>query len=460
MSPLGVWCVCVCFVVCVCPVSPSLVRLATSLNQYTCGSIDSANKLTFSKAFSSAGMHHPSTASLLRALDAGRVDLATSLTSGEARASKANALRYLPLIRRLLMSCEVQPDTAVLDERLSFMWRGALEGDGPGGERGKVRSSQALMYEVTMAVASAAVACAALGCEASQRGDFVEATKSFKEAADIMNHLHSEHLPQWVSLGSTSASSDLPIECTAGGCKAYESIFRAHAQQMAVAKALEGATVNYSLSAKLCAGVKEQVEDFVRVLRSEGAVHYCRLPASYLKYVAFQTALQDSLSLYFVSRSSWSKGQYGLALAQLYSARSLLSVRASVTSPGIPEDVESSRSALHVLLPDLNSLRSHCDALASSWKRDVDTVYFDKIPETVPTSSRPKGVKMVKVDRWRHAEPGDLEPAPLSVKAPDPPPGGGGEEEGRPPPTAPKEDMTDEEMARELQRRLNAGEDV
>ena len=158
------------------PVPASLIRLATSLHQYSVGSIDSANKLTYSKSFKSAGMHHPATSSLLRALDAARVDLATTLTSSDPRGSRTNALRYLPLIRRLLMSCEVQPDTAVLDEKLAFNWCGALEGDGPNSS-GKVRSSQALMYEVTMTTASVAVAAAALGCESSKSGDFVNATK-------------------------------------------------------------------------------------------------------------------------------------------------------------------------------------------------------------------------------------------------------------------------------------------
>lgn len=82
-------------------------------------------------------MHHPSTSSLLRTLDSTRVDLATTLTSKDASGVEGNGTRYLPSIRRLLLSCEVQPDTAVLDEKLNFMWRGALEGDGPGGTCGK-----------------------------------------------------------------------------------------------------------------------------------------------------------------------------------------------------------------------------------------------------------------------------------------------------------------------------------
>mmetsp|Transcript_2757 Transcript_2757/g.5049 ORF Transcript_2757/g.5049 Transcript_2757/m.5049 type:complete len:449 (+) Transcript_2757:42-1388(+) len=441
------------------PIPPSLIRLATSLHQYNAGSIDSANKLTFSKSFKSSGMHHPATSSLLRTLDSNRVDLATSLTSKDAAGVEGNATRYLPSIRRLLLSCEVQPDTAVLDTKLNFQWRGALEGDGPGGTCGKVRSSQALMFEVSMTISSIAIAHASLGCSSSQTGDFASSVTNFKKAASIMDYMHTKHLPQWVSLGSSTSEGDLPIECTSGGCAGFSRVFLAHAQQMAIAKALQGDTINFGLVAKLCKGVQGEIDEFVKMLRKDAAVHYCRLPPPYLKYIAFQIALQEALTMYFNARATWNKGsEFGLALAMMYDARSMLEVRASVTSRGIPEDIENSNSALYVLRGELVNFRSHVDKIVEGWKRDVDTVYFDKIPNTVPVASvLKKGMVMMKVEPWSHSSLGDPEPVPLSVQAPAPP---GGEDYSAPPPTAPGIERTDSDLARELQAKLNAGEDV
>ena len=124
------------------PVPASLVRLATSLHQYAPGHIQNASKLSFSTSFKSAGMHHPQTAALLKQLDATRVDLATALTAGDSQTVVDTCTRYLPLIKRLLLSCEVQPDSAVLDERLNFKWQGGLDGDGTGGLIGKVRGGR------------------------------------------------------------------------------------------------------------------------------------------------------------------------------------------------------------------------------------------------------------------------------------------------------------------------------
>ena len=145
----------------------------------------------------------------------------------------------------------------------------------------------------------------------------------------------------------------------------------------------------------------------------------------------------------------------------LYDARLMLNVRPSVTSRGIPEDIDNSRSALYMLRPELESFKAHVDALAAAWKKDVDTVYFDKIPNAVPSSAWPAGIVMMKPDLWPQANPGNMEPAPLSIKAPPPSPPQD-DTYSAPPPTAPPggKEMTDEELARDLQARLNAGEDV
>jgi hypothetical protein len=127
------------------PVPICLIHLVSSLHKYGPGHIENASKLSFSTSFKSSGMHHDETASLLRDLDSSRVELATALAGDDCTAILGQCERYLPRIRRLLLSCEVQPEGARLNEHLNFRWQGGLEGDGTGGLLGKTRESQALM---------------------------------------------------------------------------------------------------------------------------------------------------------------------------------------------------------------------------------------------------------------------------------------------------------------------------
>jgi len=229
---------------------------------------------------------------------------------------------------------------------------------------------------------------------------------------------------------------------------------------MAVAKALSAEKVNYSLVGKLCLGIKEGIDAFVKTVRSESGVHWCRMPVAYLKYIAFQTSLQSGLELYFLARATWQKGEYGLALCMLKEARKYFCVRTSPTSLGIPEDINASGSPLSVLKNDLEGLKVHVDGMIDAWRRDVETVYFDKEPNSVPEGKRVReGMHMVKFGDWEGGRKDDIEPVPLSVKGEEK------EEEWEAmPPTAPQEEKgrerTDSDLARELQAKLNAGGDI
>ena len=112
------------------PIPKSLIRLCTSLHAYRPGIIEGVDKLGYETCFKSAGGHHASTSALLRSLSQARLELAASLTTGaNPEDTLANAETYLPLIRTLLLSCEVQPDTAVLDQKV----RNVCKAKGPFG---------------------------------------------------------------------------------------------------------------------------------------------------------------------------------------------------------------------------------------------------------------------------------------------------------------------------------------
>ena len=90
-----------------------------------------------------------------------------------------------------------------------------------------------------MTIGSIGVGSAGTGCGHSLKGDFPAACNDFKTAASVFSHMHSQHLPQWVALGSSTSEADLPAECVRAVAEGFEKMFLAHAQQMAVAKALQ-----------------------------------------------------------------------------------------------------------------------------------------------------------------------------------------------------------------------------
>ena len=109
------------------PVPASVVRLSTSLHRQAPSKILEAASLNYSLSFKSTGAHHPSTAALLKQADLKRVNLATALSGRDYDAVQRAAEEYLPVLKQIIVSCEVQPEGAVLDKKLIFKWVGGLE---------------------------------------------------------------------------------------------------------------------------------------------------------------------------------------------------------------------------------------------------------------------------------------------------------------------------------------------
>jgi hypothetical protein len=281
-----------------------------------------------------------------------------------------------------------------------------------------------------MTIGTISVAAAGAACANSLRGDFVEACNNFKKAASVMAYMHSQHLPQWVALGSSTSEADLPAECVRNVAVGFEKVFLAHAQQMAVAKALQASSdkINMALMAKLTKGVAETLDAFVSQLRANAGMHFCRLPGPYLSYITFQGMLQDAVSVYFQARKEWAGGENrGIAVAMMGQCRKSLEVRDTVTSKGIPEAINSSSSPLHVLKPTLDEFKKHVDGIIASWLKDVNTVYFEKVPAAVPVSSLlNKGMLMMKVEPWSGGDTSDVVPVTLALKDENAGGGGGG----------------------------------
>ena len=95
------------------------------------------------------------------------------------------------------------------------------------------------------------------------------------------------------------------------------------------------------------------------------------------------------------------------------------------------------------------------DGCIAAWLRDINTVYFEKVPDVTPASAMlSKGLLMMKVEQWTGVS-SDIVPVTLAVA----------EEKGAEPSAPPAAEAkglerSDSDLARELQAKLNAGEDI
>jgi BRO1-like domain len=441
----------------------SAIRLASVVHRFRVPRI--TRTIDYRASFRTVGQH-PKTKKVLQQADDTRSKLQEGLRATPKVSCDritSDAKRYLPLVNQILLSCKIQPEDARLDEKLIYEWGSGIEkapekeskekskdkGSSATLAPGRYRS-EAIMYDVVMTVVCEGLGNALGATEFSVAGEFVSASRSYAVAAGIFDHLSNTLLPQWIAKGGTKVDNTiLPVECHIPTAKALSQLFCANGQQMAVATVLMKPTKpNYSLVAKLCYGIMEQMETFVSTMRTEAFSQLSKFDKDFLTLITFQINLQKSLSLYFQGRAAWDQDQYGMGIALLSEATVALRTRSHMAANGLP-DLKG--TVLEVLQKDLTDLRQHMQALLSAWEKDNNQVYFDKVPQHIPAGSKlQEGIQLNKKEPYKLD---DVEPFLLVLpdKADD---GGSTSETNRP-----LMDRSDSDLARELQRRLNAGLD-
>jgi hypothetical protein len=294
------------------------------------------------------------------------------------------------------------------------------------------------MYEVVMILACQGLAKASAATEASIAGDFAAANREYNVAAGVMQFLYQDHLAKWIAKGSNVEDAKLPTECSIGACEAFTQLFLANAQQMAVAMLLvKAGTPNYNLLAKLCLGIAERYHAFVSIMRKHAFDQMSRMGKDVFALVAFQTALQESLSHYFHARALWATMDYGLAIAVLSEAKVGLNTRAHGAAAGMPEI--SKGSPLSALSKELTDLKAHMGLVLKHWEADNSSVYFEQVPPKVPEDKKlTAGIQLDKAVAYKLD---DVDPLPLSI-----------------PDGSPVLTRSDSDVARELQEELNREE--
>jgi len=411
----------------------SAIRLASAVHRFRVPKINAKRSVSFASSFATTGKHEKTRKVMIKA-DDHRRKLREAVLADRVSHERvvAEARRYQPYIHQILVSCKFQPEMARLDERLVFEWMSGVENSK------SYFKSEAIMMDLTMCILCEGLGKAGVATESSMAGEFAAASREYAAAAGIFQFLGEDHLPKWIARGTNTNEASLPVECCTSTAKGLSTLFQANAQQMAIATVLiKPGTPNYGLLAKLCLGVEEQLEEFINLMRKEAFSQMARIEKDFFTLVNFQRALQKSLTYYFHARSVWDQGDYGLAIAILSEATVFLRTEDKAsTNEGMPDVAKN--AALCALIGDLNDLRSHMGRLLREWEKDNSNVFFDTVPRSVPSDKKlERGVRLNKVDKYHFAE---VDPVLLSL---------------------PENALvrSDSDLARELQEKLDAGEE-
>lgn len=417
----------------------ALTRLTSTVLRFRCPTISSTSaKLSYVKSFKTVGTHE-TTKKALKNADTNRNYLVKSLSSSKSNVPHKTivsaAQRYIPDIHQILLTCRVQPENAQLDARLIFEWSSGIEA------KNRLFKSEALMYELVMAISTEAIATAGAGSDECTSGDFTAACKEFKKAAGIVDFLANVQLPQWLSKSGV-ADDALPAEAKVGTCEAFKALYLGIAQQMAVATVLnkKDKKPNWSMLSKLGLGISEQFEEFVSIIRSKEPLVKTRIDPNFFTLMTFQIILQKSLSLYYHARHYWEEERdFGIAIAMLSKALDMLKTRETPTSKGLPEIRKG--SPLLAVEKDLNAVKRHMNITLALWEKDNSKIYFEKVPLKLPVDKAlSQGTLLMKVTEYKLE---DVDPLALILP-----------EDSRSRVQA-SEIESDAELARKLQEQLN-----
>ena len=308
-----------------------------------------------------------------------------------------------PLINQILLSCKFQSDRAQLDIRLIFSWYSGIEYQIKNNTTKKKHyfDSEALTYELVLAIATYALSESNVGCDACQSGKFPEASRHFTKTASIFRLLGNDIVPNWMANSKQYAEmeSDCLAETRVGVCVAFTSLYEAMSQQMAVAVILAKPGIpNYVLVGKLCLGIAEELDTFVSTMRSKSPVQMSRLEPSFLTMITFAINIQRAASLYFLARSLWTESDYGVAISALSEATVAMRTRSSINGRGLPKI--DPNGPLKLLFMESNKFRQHMTDLLSAWEKDNQLVYFEKVPPSVPANKGLKAIQLKKSDQY------------------------------------------------------------
>jgi hypothetical protein len=182
---------------------------------------------------------------------------------------------------------------------------------------------------------------------------------------------------------------------------------------------------NYTLLAKLSLGIAEYMDLFLSTLRSDASLQMSRIDPTFFSLLAFQVSLQRGLSYYFLARNSWAEKDYGVAISMMKEATSYLRSRSSATAAkGLPPlDSRSGLKALKDDVDELRShMGALLNAYETDNKKVFFDKVPDSVPED---KNLPCGLMMMKAEEYKleEVEPAPLQVGPAGGTGKPPTPG-------------------------------------
>jgi len=379
---------------------------------------------------------------------------------------------YLPMISTLLESLNHQPRVPIVGE-LSFSWKGAFD------TSSMHTQYTELAYEICMVLHSTSIMHYLIALDFLDANNLREASQQFLLAASVAKHLSQDFLPRWTNRSSKSSP---PPEIHEYSSMLFHHLCICAAQQCAIVTALrkpEGSQA--AVLARLCSGVVRQAE-LALTMRPEVAASSgsgssgSRIDKEMYVHSCFLKELFSALAYEFQGQALMAKSNTGSALASLSKACALLVQQGSPSSSASHDPSKSGLPAfrgsyIDIAVP-IEQLLVQIQAEASRAKLENEQVYFEPVPAfgdvvlpqealiAIPSNMPAIIVKVVELgpDSQKGGEANEtLLPnfSSLSVAA--------SASSSVPPPPASSDNgraRSDSQMARELQQRLDSGEEI
>ena len=342
----------------------------------------------FQRSFQSSAAHHPESRELVEQLTARRARVAHVLSAATevGLAEKVEAvLQYLPPLFSLFDSLNRQ-DRVPLDVQLVFEWRGAFCFSPE-----TFTKFPEVIYEVLMTLHTLAILHHCQAWEAlssSFMSNISYAGQQFLASAGIMEYMATDLIPMWLSSASPSVR---PAETDVNVCLCMKELFTAEAQMMCCIKAAPSSSAG--VMTKLAVAVIRLIDKGIDLLR-----HVPTVRLGFDTDVAFYNrGFYSAIVYYYQAEAARAKDDTcGVALGYYREARGRLHDLCNVPFATTKVSLFSKYAPLMpALRGGVNQLTSLIATSSSAAERDNSLIFFQAVPAPGELPPLPDGAYLM-----------------------------------------------------------------